>query len=509
MIIYKIRLWKRFFGAFNWFIIIWRSFLMRKRPFNNMTHHFSMKVCLINVGQSGVNIGESSWKQISRDNFVLPNGDSSSNIHPLYDISNRARLFTETKGGKFIPRNIFIDFDPDSVDGVLRRNPGFFDNDYLLKGNQDASNNFARGFYTLSNAFIDSALDKIRKVKEESDQNVNFLINESLSGGTGSGFSAHLSIRLKDEFPKMLKINNSLIPSENISDIIVEPYNCLLSIDRLFTESHVIYQNETLYEFCQNDLGIENPTYCDINYAISQVISSLASINDLNSLITNTTFNERCNILVPFLSNIRSPNRIIYNDLSAEIMLSKLRNFSELTSTLGGFIKYPTLAFKRDRLFDFYSLAFINKGINHFGFPHIINEIVEPKQFINYKKCFFIRNYPMKPIVDHEQHVGDVSHSSCALINIFTTQYTFKKIHKKFLSLYERKAFIHHYFAEGMEDIEFKSAEKGVKDIINHYKRFGENIVFYENHPFGFDKSVINLEEPKREEEDYEYYLIR
>ena len=53
----------------------------------------------------------------------------------------------------------------------------------------------------------------------------------SIAGGTGSGLGSYLLERLNDRFPKKLIQTYSVFPDEG--DVVVQPYNSLLSMRRL------------------------------------------------------------------------------------------------------------------------------------------------------------------------------------------------------------------------------------------------------------------------------------
>ena len=52
----------------------------------------------------------------------------------------------------------------------------------------------------------------------------------SLGGGTGSGLGTLTMSKLREEFPDRVHSTFSVLPSEKVSDIVVEPYNVVLSM---------------------------------------------------------------------------------------------------------------------------------------------------------------------------------------------------------------------------------------------------------------------------------------
>lgn len=59
------------------------------------------------------------------------------------------------------------------------------------------------------------------------------MLLHSIAGGTGSGMGSYLLERLNDRFPKKLIQTYSIFPEHESSDVIVHPYNSLLSMRRL------------------------------------------------------------------------------------------------------------------------------------------------------------------------------------------------------------------------------------------------------------------------------------
>lgn len=64
------------------------------------------------------------------------------------------------------------------------------------------------------------------------------MLSHSIAGGTGSGLGSLLLERLNDRFPKKLITTFSVFPNaEDVSDVVVQPYNSLLSMKRLINHA--------------------------------------------------------------------------------------------------------------------------------------------------------------------------------------------------------------------------------------------------------------------------------
>lgn len=60
------------------------------------------------------------------------------------------------------------------------------------------------------------------------------MLLHSIAGGTGSGLGSFLLERLNDRYPKKLIQTYSVFPnSEEVSDVVVQPYNSMLTLKRL------------------------------------------------------------------------------------------------------------------------------------------------------------------------------------------------------------------------------------------------------------------------------------
>ena len=58
------------------------------------------------------------------------------------------------------------------------------------------------------------------------------------------------------------------------------------------------------------------------------------------------------------------------------------------------------------------------------------------------------------------------SFSSLSYNWIFLTQELFKRISEQFTAMFRRKAFLHWYTGEGMDEMEFTEAESNMNDLV-------------------------------------------
>ena len=54
-----------------------------------------------------------------------------------------------------------------------------------------------------------------------------------MGGGTGSGLGTLILMKLRDNYPDVITNTHSVFPSPKVSDVVVEPYNTVLSVHQL------------------------------------------------------------------------------------------------------------------------------------------------------------------------------------------------------------------------------------------------------------------------------------
>lgn len=112
-----------------------------------------------------------------------PDGRADPNIKDVGDPGAYETFFTETSGGKYVPRSIFVDLDPSPIDEIRTGDyRQLFHPELLISGKEDAANNYARGHYTIGKEMVDNVIDRIRRVAGESDA------LKTTGEGSGRGF---------------------------------------------------------------------------------------------------------------------------------------------------------------------------------------------------------------------------------------------------------------------------------------------------------------------------------
>ncbi|RXG73503.1 Tubulin alpha chain, testis-specific, partial [Armadillidium vulgare] len=212
--------------------------------------------------------------------IVLHGSSAQERCSVVEDIAGEEDMYTtffqETGRGKYVPRAIYVDLEPTVVD-VVRTGPykQLFHPEQLINGKEDAANNYARGHYTIG--------------KEQ-----GFLVFHSFGGGTGSGFTSLLMERLSVDYGKKSKLQFTVYPAPQICTAVVEPYNSILTTHTTLEHSDCAFMvdNEAIYDICRRNLGIERPSYENLNRMIGQIVSSITASLRFVSMFSNSKFSS-------------------------------------------------------------------------------------------------------------------------------------------------------------------------------------------------------------------------
>lgn len=127
------------------------------------------------------------------------------------------------------------------------------------------------------------------------------MLMHSIAGGTGSGLGSFILERLNDKFPKKLIQTYSVFPNAQEGDVVVQPYNSLLTLKRLINhaDSVVVLDNGALARISADRLHVQTPSFDQTNQLVSCDICFLISkLKKCNRLGVNRYCSEHTNLAV-------------------------------------------------------------------------------------------------------------------------------------------------------------------------------------------------------------------
>ncbi|XP_058831174.1 tubulin alpha-8 chain-like [Topomyia yanbarensis] len=428
------------------------------------------EVLSINVGQAGCQIGNACWQLFTLEHGVQADGTVSEKIQVD---ENMAAFFHNTGSGKVVPRNIFIDLEESVIDEMKNGSYKYLYHPlYMITGKEDAANNYARGQYTVGKQIIEHVCNSIQKLAEQCDGLQGVLVFHSFGGGTGSGFTSLLMQRLAADYGKKCKLEFAVYPSPKISTAVVEPYNCVLSTSTTMPNSDCcfIMDNEAIYDICSKGLEIERPDYTHLNSLVAQAVSSAtASLRFKGTM--NVDLNEFQTNLVPF-------PRVHYPLVSYAPLLSACKaqhEFSSVSEITNACFETSSMMVKCDpRHGKYMACCMLYRGD---VVPKDINTAIaaiKSKRHITFVDwCptgFKIGINQQAPSVLPGGNLAKPKRAVCMLSNTTAISDAWARVNQQFDLMYQKRAFVHWYVGEGMEEGEFTEAREDLAMLERDYE---------------------------------------
>ena len=432
------------------------------------------EVISVHVGQAGVQIGSDCWELYCHEHGIKPDGTMMEECKEIN--GSFSTFFSEAGSGKYVPRALFIDLEPGTIDEVKHgQYRQLFHPDQMITGKEDAANNYARGHYTVGKEQIDMVMDKMQRLAENCAGLQGFLIFRAFGGGTGSGFTSLLCERLSLEYGKKSKLEFSVYPAPELATAVVEPYNSILTTHT--TMDHIdcafMVDNQAIYDLCRTKLGIDTPTYVNLNRIIGQVVSSItASLRFEGAL--NVDLTEFQTNLVPY-PRIHFPLATYAPILGAEKASHESVSVAEITNACFE----PTYQMVKcdPRAGKYMSCCLLYRGD---VIPRDVNAAVSAIkakrsiQFVDWCPTGFkigINNQP--PTVIPGGDLARVKRAVCMLSNTTAISEAWERLDRKFDLMYAKRAFVHWYVGEGMEEGEFSEAREDLAALEQDYVEVG------------------------------------
>ncbi|CAO3651402.1 unnamed protein product [Cunninghamella blakesleeana] len=340
--------------------------------------------------------------------------------------------------------------------------------DNFIHAQSGAGNSWAKGYYTEGAELIESIMDVVRKEAENTDCLQGFQLAHSLGGGTGSGLGSLLLSKIREEYPDRILSTYSVVPSPKVSDTVVEPYNAVLSVHQLVENCDATFciDNEALYDICFRTLKLTNPGYEDLNQLVSAVMSGVSTSlrfpgqlnSDLRKLCVNMVPFPRLHFFMVGVAPLTSFGSQQYRNISVP----------ELTAQM--FDARNMMAASDPRHGRYLTAATIFRG--KLSTKEVENQMLAVQQK---NSSYFVEWIPnsVKCSLCDIPPVG-LTMSGTFIGNTTAIQDLFKRVNEQFTAMFRRKAFLHWFTSEGMDEMEFTESESNMQDLVSEYQQYQE-----------------------------------
>jgi len=434
------------------------------------------EVISVHIGQAGVQMGNSCWELYCLEHGISPDGsmDSDSTVGVCSDSFNT--FFNETSSGKHVPRCTYVDLESSVIDEI-RNGPYryLFHPEQLVTGKEDAANNYARGHYTVGKEIIEVVVDRIRKLTDSCSGLQGFLLFHSFGGGTGSGFTSLLMERLSCDYGKKSKLEFAVYPAPQVSTAVVEPYNSVLTTHTTLEHSDCCFMvdNEAIYDICKRNLDVDRPTYQNLNRLVGQIVSSVTASLRFDGAL-NVDLTEFQTNLVPY-PRIHFPLVSYSPVLSADKACHEKMAVSDITTDC--FEPNNQMVKCDPRLGKYMACCLLYRGD---VVPKDVNAAISSIKtkrsitFVDWCPTGFKVGINYQP----PTHIpaGDmakVPRAVCMLSNTTAIAEAWGRLDRKFDLMYAKRAFVHWFVGEGMEEGEFSEAREDLAALEKDYEEVG------------------------------------
>jgi len=425
------------------------------------------EVVTIQAGQCGNQMGYAFWEAACREHGLGEDGayvgDSDSQLERI------EVFFDETSDGKYKPTSVNFDLEPGVLD-VIRKKPfgKVFTESSFVHAESGAGNNWAKGHYTEGAQLIDAVMDETRKLSEDCDQLQGFQVCQSIGGGTGSGMGTLLISKVREEYPDRIMSTYSVFPSPKVSDVVVEPYNSLLSIHQLIENADEVsvIDNEALFDICFTTLNVKTPQFKELNDLVATAMAGTTCClrfagqlnSDLRKLGVNLIPFPRLHFFIIGTSPLTSQEEMAYRKVTTKELTEQVFDAKNMQAACD------------PRMGKYLTAAVIFRGA--VPTKEVDEQMITTLQRNSPYFADWIPHNIKQSICNQAPLAADTGASiignNTAILEVF------QRIEDQFQPMFAKKAFLHWYTGEGMDEMEFTEAESNMVDLIAEYQQYFE-----------------------------------
>lgn len=440
------------------------------------------EIITIQVGQCGNQIGSRFWDLALQEHAQHSNSefhDSMSTFFRNIDSRNGKELKGEGRISQLRARSICVDMEEGVLNGLRNSYLGeLFDDELFIKDVSGAGNNWAHGNRVYGPQYHDRIENAVRNAVEKCDSLQCFFLMHSLGGGTGSGLGTYILEMLADLYPDVYKFNTGVFPSAD-DDVVTSPYNSMFSLYKLteFSDCVLPLENQALFdmtsyiqslaskqkavtakEYDPNSKSEKKPFDQMNNIAANLLINLTSSIRfqgnlniDLNEITMNLVPFPKMHFLIPAMSPLVLPKDIKLPPRRLnQMFLDSFDRNHQLMTCDPKHSKYLALGLLvRGKV----EVSDINANIQ---------KMKKEIDMVYWNQDGFKVGLCSVPSIGQPYSLLSLSNNACIADR-------FQFMEDRFVKLYSRQVYVHHYTSHGATKELFKEALESLRTIKNSY----------------------------------------
>lgn len=250
-------------------------------------------------------------------------------------------FFSNNGDNRYTPRALLVDLEPGVINDITTNQTDNLFNDrniHVSNTGLGAGNIWSKGF-DYADSERESFIEMIDRELDSCDNLEAFQLFHSVAGGTGSGVGSYLLEILSDNYNKKLTTTYSVFPeSVQSSDVVVQPYNTVLTLKRLIesSDANIVIENSALLNNAIKVFQSNSPTTAQTNQLISTIVSSTTNTlrypgymyNSLTSIVSTLIPTPDLHFIIPsytpYTSDFVTDSKTIRKSTGYDIILELL-----------------------------------------------------------------------------------------------------------------------------------------------------------------------------------------